>query len=97
MQYICILRTIKDWMMLWIKLCQHYGHRLKWEFVSSLVIQDHHNGDPNVTKKEIDLAYGLRDLQVILNVLINSIFFNSLCNNLYMLTLLNVKHHKDFL
>ena len=77
MQYICILQTIKDWMTVWIEWCQHSVHRLKLEFVSSLVIQAHCNGDPNVTQKEIDLAYDLRDLQVLINFVINHIFFNS--------------------
>ena len=61
-QYICISQTIKDWMMVWIKRCQHFGHRLNWDSMSSLVTQAHCNGDPNVTQKEIDLAYVLRDL-----------------------------------
>ena len=49
-------------MTVWIEQCQHSSHRLKWESMSSLVIQAHCNGDPNVKQKEIDLAYGLRDL-----------------------------------
>ena len=42
--------------------------------MSSLVIQAHCNGDTDVTQKEIDLAYGLRDLQVLINLLINYMF-----------------------
>ena len=49
-------------MMIWIERCQHSGYGLKWESMSSLVKQANFNGDPNVTQKEIDLAYGLRDL-----------------------------------
>ena len=49
-------------MTVWIERCQYCNHRLKWESMSSLVKQAHFNGDPNVTQKEIDLAYGLRDL-----------------------------------
>ena len=75
-------------MMVWTKRYKKSGHRLKWEFVSSLVIQAHCNGDPNVTQKEIDLVYDLRHLWVHINVLINRMFFNLLYNNLYMLTLL---------
>ena len=51
MQYIYLLQTIKDWVMVWIEPCQHFGHRLKWESMSSLVKQDDYNGDPNVTQK----------------------------------------------
>ena len=51
MQYICLLQTIKDWIMVWIEQCQHSGHGLKWEFVSSLVKQAHFNRDHNVTQK----------------------------------------------
>ena len=69
--------------MVWIEWCQHSGHRLKWEYVPSLVKQAHFNGDPNVTQKEIDLAYGLRDLRELINLLINHMFFNSWSNNLY--------------
>ena len=47
--------------MVWIERCQHSSHRLKWEYVSSLVKKAHCNGDPNVTQKEIDLEHGLRD------------------------------------
>ena len=62
MQYICILQTIKDWMMVWIEWCQHFSYRLKSEFVPSFVKQTHCNRDPNVTQKEIDLTHVLRDL-----------------------------------
>ena len=75
MQYICLLQTIKDCMTVWIEWCQHSSHRLKWESISSLVKQAHCNGDPNVTQKEIDLAYGLRDAQVLISLLINRMFF----------------------
>ena len=70
-------------MKIWIEQCQHYGHRLKWEYVSSFVKQVHCNGDSNVTQKEIDIAHGLRDLYVII-LLINHVFLNSRYNNLYM-------------
>jgi len=33
--------------------------------VASLVKEAHRNGDTNVTEREIDLAYGLKDKQVI--------------------------------
>lgn len=46
--------------------------------MSSLVIQAHRNGDPNVTQKEIDLAYGLRDHQVFINLLINQPYVSQL-------------------
>ena len=62
--------------MVWIEQCQHFGHGLKWESMSSLVKQAHFNVDPNVTQKEIDLAYGLRDLQVLISLLIKCMFLN---------------------
>ena len=82
--------------MVWIKRCQHFGHRLEWESMSSLVIQAHCNGHPNVTQKEIDLAYGLRDLQVLINLLINHMFFNLLCNNLYMFDIIIGETPEDY-
>ena len=64
--------------------------------MSSLVIQDHCNGDPNFTQKAIDLAYGLRDLQVLINLLINHMFLNSLCNNLYMFDIIVGETPQDY-
>ena len=64
--------------MVSIEWYQQSSHRLKWESMSSLVIQAHCNGDPNVTQEEIDLEYDLRDLQVLINALINHMFFNLL-------------------
>ena len=49
-------------MAIWIEWCQHFGHRLKWKPMSSMVKQAHCNGDPNVTQNKIDLAYDIRDL-----------------------------------
>lgn len=66
----------QDWMTIWIERCQHSGHGLKWESISSLVKKVHCNGDPNVTQNEIDLAYHLRDLQVLISLLINRMFLN---------------------
>ena len=66
-----------DWMTVWIERCQHSGRTLTWEGVSSLVKEAHRNGDSNVTQREIDLAHGLRDLQVRTNLLITRMFINS--------------------
>ena len=55
-------------MMVWIEQSQQSGHALTWEGVASLVKEAHHNGDSNVTQREIDLAYGLRDKHVRINI-----------------------------
>ena len=64
--------------------------------MSSLVIQAHCNGDPNVTQKEIDLAYGLRDLQVLISLLINHMFLNLWWNNLYMFDIIVGETPQDY-
>ena len=49
-------------MNVWIERCkQHNGGRLSWQRLSELVREACHNGDQNVTQREIDLAYGLKD------------------------------------
>jgi hypothetical protein len=54
-----------DWMNVWIEICkQHNGGRLSWKRLSELVREARRNGDANVTQREIDLAYGLKDGQV---------------------------------
>ena len=54
MQYHLFIANNQDWMMIWFEQCQHSGHLLKWEFVSSLAKEACCNGDFNVTQKEID-------------------------------------------
>jgi hypothetical protein len=49
-------------MKVWIEICkQHHGGRLSWKQFSELVRDAHRNGDANVTQREIDLAYGLKN------------------------------------
>ena len=61
-------------MKVWIERCEKSGHGISWEGVASLVIAAHRNGDTNLTQREINLAYGLKDKQE--SILINhSIFF----------------------
>jgi hypothetical protein len=49
-------------MNVWIERCkQHNGGRLSWQRLSALVREARCNGDANVTQREIDLAYGLKD------------------------------------
>ena len=48
-------------MKVWIELCKQLGHEILWEGVASLVKETHHNGDKNITEREINLAYGLKD------------------------------------
>jgi hypothetical protein len=49
-------------MKVWIDRCkEHHGDRLSWKELSELVTKDHCNGDSDVTQREIDLAYCLKD------------------------------------
>ena len=48
-------------MKVWIERCEQSGHGISWEGVDSLVKPAHHNGDRNLTEKEINLAYGVKD------------------------------------
>jgi hypothetical protein len=53
-----------DWMKLWIDQCNiQCNGRLSWEGVATLLKEAHHNQDTNLTQREIDLAYGLKDKQ----------------------------------
>ena len=54
-------------MKVWIEWCEQSGHGIWWEGVASLVKEEHCNGDTNITEREIDLAYGLKDkMEIIL-------------------------------
>ena len=49
-------------MKVWIERCkEHTGGRLSWKQLSKLVREARRNGDVDVTEREIDLAYGLKD------------------------------------
>jgi hypothetical protein len=49
-------------MNVWIERCkQHHGGRLSWQRLSELVRETRHNEDANITQKEIDSTYGLKD------------------------------------
>ena len=54
-------------MKVWIERCEQYGHGISLEGV--LVTLTHRNGDTNLTQREIDLAYGLKDKKT--SILIN--------------------------
>ena len=56
-------------MKVWIERCKQSSHGISWEGVASLVKAAHHNGDTNLTQREIDLAYGLKHKQE--SILIN--------------------------
>ena len=56
-------------MKVWIQRCEQSGHGISWEGVASLVKAAQHNGDRNLTEREIDLAYGLKDKMA--SILIN--------------------------
>ena len=48
-------------MKVWIERCAKSGHGISWEGVASLVKATQRNGDRNLTEREIDLAYGVKD------------------------------------
>ena len=47
-------------MKVWIERCEQYGHGISWEGVASLVKATHHNGDTDITQREIYLAYDIK-------------------------------------
>ena len=48
-------------MKVWIERCAQSSHGISWEGVASLVKEAQCNGDNNLTKREIYLAYGVKD------------------------------------
>ena len=48
-------------MKVWIERCEQSSHGISWEGVASLVKAAQCNGDRNLRKREIDLAYGVKD------------------------------------
>jgi hypothetical protein len=48
-------------MKVWIDRCIQCNGRLSWEGVATLLKEAHCNQDTNLTQREIDLAYGLKD------------------------------------
>ena len=48
-------------MKVWIEQCEQSGHGISFEGVASLIKAAHHNGDTNITQREIYLAYDLKD------------------------------------
>ena len=49
-------------MKVWIDRCkERHGGRLSWKELFKLVREAHCNGDFDVTQREIDLAYCLKD------------------------------------
>ena len=48
-------------MKVWIDRYIQCNGRLSWEGVATLLKEAHHNQDTNLTQREIDLAYGLKD------------------------------------
>jgi hypothetical protein len=53
-----------DWMKVWIeRSIQSNNGRLSWYGVATLVKEVEGKGDTNLTQREIDLAYGLKDKQ----------------------------------
>ena len=56
-------------MKVWIEQCEQVGHGISWEGLTSFVKAAHRNGDTNLTQRETDLAYGLKDKNA--SILIN--------------------------
>jgi len=56
-----------DWMENWIEYCEEYFGRLSWEGVSKMIKTTHRHRHecPDLTQREIDLAFGLKDKKVI--------------------------------
>ena len=48
-------------MKVWMERCEQSGHGISWEGVASLVKVAQRNADRNLTEREIDLAYGVKD------------------------------------
>ena len=69
-------------MKVWIERCEQSGHGISWEGVASLVKAAHRNGDTNLTQREIDLAYGLKDKQE--SILINQSNYYFFANYIFM-------------
>ena len=54
-----------EWMSEWIETCKARNDgRLSWKLLSELIKEAYRSGDGNVTDREIDLAYGLKDRKV---------------------------------
>ena len=54
-----------EWMSEWIERCKECNESiLSWKLLSELIREAYRSGDGNVTDKEIDLAYGLKDGKV---------------------------------
>ena len=54
-----------EWMSEWIETCKSLNDgRLSWQPLFELIREVYRSGDGNVTDREIDLAYGLKDRKV---------------------------------
>ena len=72
-------------MKVWIEQCAQSGHGISWEVVASLLKEAQRNGDNNLTEREINLAYGLKDKQASILINHSNIFFANYIL-MYMLT-----------
>ena len=52
-----------DWMEIWIEDFEEYFGRLSWEGVIEMIktMRRHQHQFPDITQREIDLAFGLKD------------------------------------
>ena len=74
-----------DWMREWIKQCTKYYSTLSWEGVSKIIKTMHIHRDeyPELTQREIDLAYGLKDKEESIFTLL-IFFFVSYCIKIFI-------------
>lgn len=49
---------------MWIELCKEVYQTMSWTRVVVLIRRSHLEDDPNLIEKEIDLAYGAKDINV---------------------------------
>ena len=69
-------------MKVWIEQCKQANNsRLSWYGVSSLFKEAQHTRDINIRKREIDLAYGLKDYQE--NIFTHTKFFYNYIDAVY--------------
>ena len=80
-------------MKVWIERCEQSGHGISWGCMASLVKATHRNGDTNLTQREIDLSYCLKDKQT--NILINLtiFFFANIFMYAYIFSLYGINMH----
>ena len=81
-------------MKVWIERYEQFIHGISWEGVASLFKAAHHNRYTDITQREIDLAYGLKDKKE--SILINHstfIFANYILMYMLIFSLYGINMH----